>query len=152
MKKLSSKMKILLVMAVCVAMVVPAVVSADPIRELPWEDQKIGPGEVILDFQMWGQSPDEIEFDIDNGKSTGENRVSSVTIALLDEKGKVKEVIISPNKFNQDVGNAKATFSMEGLSNPSFLIRVRGKKSNYIVLTVDEYLPPSDPVDNHNNW
>ena len=142
MKKLSSKMKILLVLSICAAMLVPALASAEVIQNLPWADKTFGPGEVTLEYRVWKEYA-KIEFNIVNGNEDGDYRVSSVMIALLDDQGKVKEVIIRPNQFNQDVGNAKATFSMEGLRNATFLLKIRGKKSNYIVLTVDEFPAPT---------
>ena len=146
MKKISSKMKILLVMAICAAMMVPSMAFANQTIGPGWS-RTLHPGELILDWTGNGSNLNTINFKVDNG-SNGDNRVSSVKVTLLDDNGKVKVVIISPNKFNQDIASGSGVLNratLDGILNPKICIKVNGKKSNFIKLTVGKSFPFQKP-------
>jgi len=146
MKKLSSKMKILLVLAICTAFIVPSVASADSIDVLTWESGELFPGEYILDWAVdpFKGLPMVVEIKVDNGDQiSGKYRVSSVKIEFTDGNGKNKEVIISPNQFDEDVGSAKVTLNrgdllkaLGGVIDPKLRIKVSGKKTNYVAVSI----------------
>ncbi len=148
MKKLSSKMKVLLVMAVCVAFIVPSVASAQSLENELLLGGVYEPGDhtVVLKPLMGTQSgfvTTSVRFEVVNGTSPGENMASSVKIALLDENKKGKHVVISPDQFNQkNFSNALGTIggeTVEGLSILTLSIRVRGPKGAKISLDVKEH-------------
>ena len=152
MKKLSCKTKILLLMAAFAVMAVPSVVSADTLFTGTTWTKTLHNGEQVL--TVGGAACDKIQFIVENGDPSGKNRMSSVKVALLDAKGNVKEVIISPSQFNQRVGFQSATFPADGLFNdwrnpPKFLVKVGGKSTGYIKLTINkkkDYTPPPGPT------
>ena len=146
MKKLSSKMKILLVLSICAALMVPAMALADmPNPLLTGKSYEIGDYTVDLTPLKGAQSQyvtTSVVFEVVNGTSPGENMASSVKIALLDENGKVSEVAISPKQFNQkEFSNAVGMLGqnvVEGLSGLTLSIKVRGPKGAEISLDVTE--------------
>jgi len=146
MKKLSSKMKILLIMAICAAMMVPSMALAGENSLLLGE--QYGSGDYIVELKplMGTQSrfvTTSVAFEVVNGTSPGENMASSVMIALLEENGEVKQVVISPKQFNQkSTSNAFGTIAQNSVGSSGVLtisIRVRGPKGANIVLNVTEY-------------
>lgn len=147
MKKLSSKMKFLLVLAICAAIMVPAVASAGKTLRL---DEDYGPGKYEVQIPLTSKTT-ELVFKLTNGDGAGDNVVSSVKIALLDENGKVKEVIFSPNDFNQqNFSNAVNSLSQALVgtaTNINVSIKVGGPKNCGIHLAVTEHwngwIPPS---------
>ena len=90
----------------------------------------------------------KLEFEVVNGDNSGKTKVSSVKIVLLDGKSKKGIVAISPNQFNQNVGMARGTLvkkDLEGLTDFTLAIKVKGPKDGFIVLTVTEYYEGDAP-------
>ena len=150
MKKYSSKMKIFLVLAICVAFSVPSVTSASELSNPLVEDMQLTKGNYtipggyarsIASLKLHANTA-RVEFVVDNGEGSRKNRVSSVKIDLLDETGKKRAVAISPAQFNQNVSNAVGTLyedDIKGLTDLNLEIQVRGPKGGFIVLNVTEY-------------
>ena len=161
MEKLSSRMKILLVLAICVVFIVPSLVSAGEISTPLVKDMKLTKGDYTLPSQYARSSGSlklhenttRVEFVVNNGDSSRKNRVSSVKIDLLDETGKKRAVAVSPAQFNQNVSNAVGTLyedDIKGLTDLYLEIQVRGPKDGFIVLNVTEYYESDEvpcPVD-----
>ena len=150
MEKLSSRMKFLLVLAICVVFTVPSLVSADEVSNPLVEDMQLTKGDYTFSSEyvrsssrlQLNENITKVEFVVDNGKSSGKNRVSSVKIDLLDEKGKKRAVAISAAQFNQNVSNGVGTLyadDIKGLTDLNLEIQVRGPKDGFIVLNVTEY-------------
>lgn len=129
MKKLSIKMKILLVAAVCSAMMMPVAALATEADVTLLNGQVYLSGYHTETLSLTGKT-NRIEFEVKNGDSSGENMVSSVKISLLDEMDNVKEVIISPDQFNQrEFSNALGTLiedSVAGMTEIKIAIKVGG--------------------------
>ena len=151
MKKLSSKMKVLLVVAICAAMMLPAVAFADATTILVPNaayDGVFAKGHYILKDLPLSTKTSFIDFAVVNGDGIGNNVVSSVKITLLDGKGKAKEVVISPNDFSQ-TKNGTVEFStisgqipgdsVKGMEKMTLDLKVGGPKNSSITLTVTEY-------------
>ena len=167
MKKLLSKMKILLVLAICAGMMVPAVAFAGEVPNPLVTDMKLTrgshtlPGEYVRSSRSirLNENITKLVFEVDNGEPSGKKRVSSVKIDLLDEKGKKRAAAISPAQFNQNMefSNVVGTLGKDdisGLTELNVAIKVGGPKNSFIVLNVTEYYeedvdvcpyPPSDP-------
>lgn len=154
MKKLSSKMKILLVLSICAAMMVPALALADTQNPL-LTGKSYGLGDYTVELTSLKGADTRfvttsVVFEVVNGTSPGKNMASSVKIALLDENGKVSEVAISPKQFNQrEISNAVGTLGqnvVEGLSGLTLSIKVRGPKGATISLDVTEQYRRSWPM------
>jgi len=153
MKKLSGKMKLLLVMAICAAMMVPSVASAGSTTLVPNAEHPEGifeTGHYTLDLPLTvNRTTTRVDLKVVNGDGLGDDVVSSVKITLLDETGKPKEVVISPNKFSQNMDKKKnvefstingyfLADSVEDMDNFSLDIKVGGPKNSSITLTVIE--------------
>ncbi|MDF1526523.1 MAG: hypothetical protein P1S59_09695 [bacterium] len=150
MKSLSSRMKVLLVLAICAAFIVPSVVSAGEVENPLLKGLTFEKGDYSVPAPyarsaaslVLNKKTSKIEFMVENGDSNGKNRVSSVKIVLLDENGKERAVAITPDQFNQKVGSAVGTLgkeAIEGLTNLNLDIKVRGPKGGFMVLDVTEY-------------
>ena len=129
MKKLSNKMKILLIVAVCSAMMMPITALAAEAEVTLLNGNVYLPGYHSETLSLTGKT-NRVEFEVKNGDSSGENMVSSVKISLLDEMDNVKEVIISPDQFNQrEFSNALGTLikdSVAGMTEIKIAIKVGG--------------------------
>ena len=129
MKKLSSMMRVLSVLAVCAAMMVPSVVSAGMVSRVLMDGDVYEPGRYTLNLNLTEETK-YLEFEVVNGDGSGQNMVSSVKIALRD--GKKKIVIISPGRSRQKkFSNAFGTLGedvIKGLTEITLDIKVRGPK------------------------
>ena len=153
MKNLSSKrsgsMKLLLVMAVCAGMMLPAVASADYTFNETFESGSYTRTVDVLKNRG-------LSFNLTNGKD-GRNVVSSVKVTLRGEKGKGKLVVISPEQFNQNhseistmgvsIGSDKLKPLMGADSGEVDVeIKVGGPKGSNIMLKVAPGWMLSQPV------
>ena len=143
-------MKILLVMSICAAFIVPSVASAGEIPNPLVKEMRLERGDYTLpsDFARSSGSmklnpkTTKVEFVVENGEPSGENWVSSVKIDVLDENGKKVATPISPKQFNQSFSNGVGSLSeddIKGLTELKLDIKVRGPKGGFIVLNVTEY-------------
>ena len=150
MKKLSSKMKVVLILAICAAMMVPAVALAEELSNPLLIDKELTKGKYTFPEEhvrsmasmTLNENITKLVFEVENGDPSGRKRVSSVKIDVLDEKGKKRATAISPALFNQNVSNGEGTLFADDLKDLTVLnlvIRVEGPKSGYIVLNVTEY-------------
>ena len=163
MKKLSSKMKILLVLAICTAFIVPSVASAEELSNQLVVNKVLTKGKITLPeayarsigSMTLNENITKLVFEVDNGDPSGTKRVSSVKIDLLDEKGKKRAAAISPAQFNQNVSSGVGTVgadALEGLTELNLVIRVEGPKDGFIVLNVTEYYDGEDCPDWDPKW
>ena len=156
MKKLSSKMKVLLVLAICTAFIVPSVALAGEKTRVLVNGEEFANGEYTLPVNSFKSlsslnvtdKTNKLEFEVVNGDNSGKTKVSSAKIVLQDEKGKKGIVAISPNQFNQNVDMARGILvkeDLEGLTDFTLAIKVKGPKDGFIVLTVTEYYEGDAP-------
>jgi len=149
MKKLSSKMKILLVLAVCTAFIVPSIVSAATTQHV--NEQIWSGGKYSKTIKLQGETTLRLDYKIINGEESGKNMVSSVKLTLRNKDGKVKIVPISPDQFNKKTefsvlagyfDGADLASLMDEEGNVELDIKVGGQKNGSLVLTVWEtYFP-----------
>lgn len=163
MKKLSSRMKIMLVLAVSAAMIIPSVASAGEISNTLVKEMKLTKGKYTVPGKYvrssgslkFNENSTKVEFVVVNGNSSGKNRVSSVKIDLLDGNGKKKAVAISPALFNQNVSNGIGTLyedDLKGLTELNLEIQVGGPKDGFIVLNITEYYEDEECPDYDPKW
>ena len=162
MKKLSSKMKVVLILAICAAFILPSVALAGEVSNPLVTNLKLKrgkyklPGDIPVEFakssasMMLNEKTTKVEFVVDNGDLKGKDRVSSVKIDLLDKKGKKRAVAISPAQFNQNMefSNVVGTLFADDLKDLTELnldIKVGGPKGGYLVLNVTEYYENDGP-------
>ena len=171
MKKLSSKMKVVLILAICAAFIVPSVAFAGSPNILvpndeypegsPMNTGVFGPGRYTLEeLPLTVGETLDISLRVVNGNGVGDDVVSSVKLTLLDEKGKPKEVVISPSDFSQNMDKKKNVEfstvngqipldSVEGMETFSLDLKVGGPKNSYIILSVIELVPSPTPGGRH---
>ena len=157
MKKFSSKKRILLVMAICAAMMLPAVASAELVAA--GAATKVFPGDTTLELVLAPYMHTSIPYEVVNGDS-GENTISSAKVCLLDTNGEEFLVLLSPDQFNHDFGGTSGIIARSDVDaagytvgeSLQFSVKVRGKKTNFITLILGEegggpfFTSPPPPV------
>jgi hypothetical protein len=149
-------MKAVLILAICAAFIVPTTAWAGELSNPLVRDMKLTKGKYILPAQYarssasfnFNEKTTKVEFVVNNGDSSGKNRVSSAKIVLLDEKGSEKAIVISPHQFNQNKSIAVQTIDgdmVSGLTDLNLDIQVGGPKDGFIVLNVTEYYESDEP-------
>ena len=150
MKVIMSKMRIVFIIGICVALILPSISWAAELSNPLVKEMKLVKGKYTLPGQYARSSTDmkfngkttKVEFVVNNGDSSGKYRVSSARIVLLDDEGYERAVVISPNQFNQNKGIAVQTIDKDvvsGLTDLNLEIQVGGPKDGFIVLNVTEY-------------
>lgn len=131
MKRLSNKVKILSVLAVCAVMVLPSSASAGLVSKVLVDGVQYVPGNYTLDLDLTGKT-DHVEFEIVNGDGTRKTMVSSVKMTL--GSGKEKVVVISPDQFKKRVlSNVFGTIGedvVNGATSITLDLRVGGSRAH----------------------
>lgn len=156
MKKISSKIKFLLIMAICGAMLFPAIASAGEKTRVLVNGIEYSKGDYTFPDKYLKASSsfklndkvNKLEFVVVNGDNLGKNRLSSVKIAMLDDLGNPRAVVITPDQLNQNVGKAIGTLGKDALvdlTNITLDLKVRGPKNGFITLYVTEFYEDDVP-------
>ncbi|UCF88790.1 MAG: hypothetical protein JSV70_00610 [bacterium] len=151
MKTMSRNLKVLMVVAICAGMLVPAAASA------AWNSwinggQSCTNGILVCKYINVGDYSEKVtlpwnwrrslNFELRNGQD-GKNMVSSVRIVISDLDGNEVAVPISPDQFNQkEFSNARGYIGEEQVSKLNgrkfkMDIKVRGPKKGKIYLEID---------------
>jgi hypothetical protein len=150
MKKIWSKMKVLFVLAICVGLVVPAIVSAAEKTVILVNGAEFSSGDYTIPENYLKSSQNitlkeninKLEFVVVNGDSSGKSRLSSARIELLDNDGNPISVAITPDQLNQNVSKAIGTLGKDdlaGLTDIKLDLKLRGPKRGFITLYVTEF-------------
>lgn len=141
MKQLTKRITVLLVAAVCVSMIMPSLVFAGEVATDLFGWEPYGPGRYTENLTLLGNgNTNKIVFKVENGEA-GKKMVSSVKVDLLNEKGEVDRVLISPDKFGQNkVGSVVVTLDdVDDLEELYLSIRVGGPQNSTMKFKVTEY-------------
>jgi len=137
MKKLSSMMKLLTIVAVCSFLVLPAVSSADQVfgpvecrLGTTTETFYIGAGARSFSVAPGLKS---LSISVQNGSQKNKDRVSSAYVTVNGEE------IFVPNNFNQNVSSLIKTVDVSdpAMSEIALEVKVKGKKAGRLFVTVE---------------